>query len=869
MTIENLIKDLNLDQNVIKTLQNSEIKDYKTLASKYSMKYDDDSYILSGRLLMEYNLSRISKDTKTYADILSHRFSKDYYNDLLKYSDEIDSWFNKIHCNSFSFIKDYISASKWLGSNLMDLGFGSGGIEYPEFLNIRVAWQLYHQDSIEKILEKATEMQLQYYTHASPTLFNSGTDIPQLGSCFLLTIYDDSNSLQEANRRMATISKFNGGLGLDYSRIRASTIGYSGKSKGAISQGQIADSIMGCWDQGGRRTGAATSFLRDWHYNAWELCEVVTSDCDPENRFKNTQACIWISDLFLKRVKENGNWTFFCPKHASKLQDSYNEDFETEYLKYEAKAHQLESEFTCLKEKLSKDPLNLSLKKEIIMFEKYKYILHRTVRASEFMDHIVNCQLRDGPYIMNGDSINFKNQMANIGPINCSNLCTEIVQPTSETEIPTCNLASLNMTKFVIKNVKDWENVTMEELRECYDFELMGKMVRSMVENINRVIDSNYYPLDEIIDSKIVPGLISQTNMRNRPMGLGVSGMYNALMKLEIPFDSNSAKLFNKMFFACMYYNSLLESHSLAVKDGEYPTFRTGEWKRYNPETQDYTIVPGSPLSNGFFQFDLWKLEEQYHRNRKTLVEFDDFDRPVYQSKELIVINPEEWGQEGTWNDLCQKIMKDGVRNSMLLAPMPTASTANIMSNVEAFEAPVGLIYTKKIKDTTSGYAVPEFINAMKDPRVIWNQDVIDFIIASQGSIKHLDIFYERFYPNENIDYTFVYKLQRLFKTAYEISQRDTVRMVQERGIYVCQSQSFNIFLAQPSSEQMIGVLTFGANLRLKTMIYYLRQANPNPTFPLGIKSEIIDLVEDLREDDAVEKVIYKRERPECISCSV
>jgi ribonucleoside-diphosphate reductase alpha chain len=468
--------------------------------------------------------------------------------------------------------------------------------------------------------------------------------------------------------------------------------------------------------------------------------------------------------------------------------------------------------------------------------------------------------------------------MANIGAINGSNLCTEIVQPTSEEEIPTCNLASVNMPKFVIRPVKGWETVTSEELVECYDFEMLGKIVRSMVENINHVIDCNFYPLDETINGVLVQGPISKTNFRNRPMGLGVSGMYNALMRLQIPFDSDAAKLFNKMFFACMYYNALLESHSLACKDGEYSTFRTGEWKRYNPITQDYTIVPGSPLANGFFQFDLWKLEEEYHRNRKTLVEFDEFGEPVYQPENLVVLNPEVWGQQGDWEQLRQDILRDGVRNSMLLAPMPTASTANIMSNVGAFEAPVGLICTKKIKDVISGYAVPEFIEAIRNPKVVWNQDVIDFVIASQGSIKHLDIFYKKFYPKSDIDYDYVHKLQRLFKTAYEISQKDTIRMTQERGIYVCQSQSFNVFLAQPSEEQMYGVLQFGANLRLKTMIYYLRQANANPAFPLGVKSEIISLVEELRDIDAVSddeeeieeiKPVIRRSRPECISCSV
>lgn len=895
--------DLNISPNIlekIKNIKNPEI--LKTLASSLTSNLLNDDYILAGRLYMEAYLAKAPKDIVTYTECLTHRLHPKIATFLLNHEIAINEWFNKIHIPNYSYVKDFIAASKWVKSNLLNTGFKSSPIERPEYQALRIMAQLFCDEGIDKVLYKATEMFGQYYTHASPTLFNAGTKYPQMGSCFQIAVGDTMDSLMHRGvGDAAEITKNNGGVGADCNSVRHSAISFSGESEGLLKFLQIYDKMYACNSQGGKRPGAATMYFRDWHYDAVDVIKALPKDANPAHRLMNIQGCIWMSNLFIERVANNGMWTFFSPDHCLDMVHAYNEEFEERYTYYEQEAVRRESIYNALKAELAvleseiftggtQDLIaKISLKsQEIAKYYKNEVIKYKTMKATEFMELICRAQIRDGPYIMHADNINRKSQVSNIGPINCSNLCTEIVQHTSEEEIPTCNLGALNLPKFVKSKVLNYQETDIDTIRKelirCYDFEELGFRIRSLVENINRVIDTNFYPLDRIVDGKLT-GPISRTNYSNRPLGIGVSGFYNAVVGMSFAMESQYALEFNKMVFACMYFNANLASAELAIRDGEYPTFRTSECKIFNEVSNEYETLSGSPLSNGYFQFDLARKEYYNLKFRNRLVEYETYENEdgsegideIYTLSDIQPLEPEVWGQNGSWEELRKKIMSTGTRNSLLIAPMPTASTANIVSCVECFEAPIGVFYAKRLNDVNDIYAVPEFIEEITKMG-IFDRNCYQFISASQGSIQNLNLFLAKFYPGKNFDWNAIEKLQTIFKTAYEISQRHTMKMSQQRGIYVDQSQSFNIFLANPKHKVLEEIHTLTSRMGLKTGIYYLRQTPVRSALPLSYDPDIVNFAEELinkqmygKEDDeivnVVEEGVYCTREEGCTSC--
>lgn len=922
MDFSYLAADLDISSNVRDSLRHiNKLSDLETIAETLTSHFVNDEHLLAPRLLMKARLFSTPSKIEDYIESLSHRLSKKCIDFMRKYANEINAFYQEVHDPCYKYVKDYIAASKWVKSNLLDAGFGKNVLECPEFQAIRVSVQFYHQythsNTLEKFIRKAKEIFYQYITHASPTLFNAGTVYPQLASCFQVHLSDDTTSLmQRGVADVAEISKNNGGVGVGANNIRHSNISFSGKSKGAIPFIRIYDKTFGCVDQGGKRNGAGTIFLRDWHIDVREFISCLPADANPSSAIRNIQGCIWVSDLLFERYRQNGEWTFFCPHQCPLLENAYNDEFEKNYVYYEnliqereQEYSQLEQELTLLEENILSYPdqfeeivKKISMQKQkIAQFEKSKLMFYKRIPARDFVHEICQIQIRDGPYIMNGDAINRKSQVDNIGPVNCSNLCTEIVQHSSDTEIPTCNLGAMNLPKYVKGQVPNYLEDNVEnmqnDLKHAFDFETFSYTIRSLTENINQMIDENYYPLDRLDEkTQKMSGPISDTNRRNRPIGIGVSGLYNAETRMGFGFDSSLGFQFNKTVFACMYYNALVESLRLAVRDGAYSSFRTGKCRIYNSRTKSFQEYEGSPLSNGFFQFDLWNAEYHYLRDKGRLQEYETYDDgdtdELYNLENIQPLSPEVWGQssltisEGNitftvyprWDSLRYFIQKFGVRNSLLIAPMPTASTANIVSAVEAFEAPTGLIYAKRIKDVNDIYAVPEFLVEAKKMG-IFDVNLYQFISSSQGSIQDLDLFLRKFYPEKEFDWPRIKRLQSIFKTAYEISQRDTARQCQQRGIYVDQSQSYNVFIPAPSVDILTAFHLFTNSLALKTNIYYLRQLPPVPPFPISFKPEIVIFAKELLdkrrhyhseiEEKEEEKEQFCTRGSECISCSV
>jgi ribonucleoside-diphosphate reductase alpha chain len=473
------------------------------------------------------------------------------------------------------------------------------------------------------------------------------------------------------------------------------------------------------------------------------------------------------------------------------------------------------------------------------------------------------------PYITYRDSTNIKNNTMNIGVTEGLNLCLEITLPSSPDSISSCNLGHINLKKYVKK--LNGETLTKGNMKNFYDFKLLDKAMGSLVENINKVIDYNRYPLDEY-DPKdklkvLKRGKISIPNFNNRPLGIGVSGLAETFALLNIAFDSDLAKELNKMIFAAMYYYGLKKSHKLALVNGEYNTFRTGKSKIY--VDKEWKEFDGSPLSNGFFQFDLWQAEGEYLESQGRI------NNDVYKFKDNIPFQPTDWGGEGTWDDLRKDIVKDGVYNSMILAPMPTASSAQMVRNAECFEAHQTLIYARKlVHGNVTTFSEP-FVEDMQE-NGLWIKEMIDFIQMDNGSIRYIHHFI-----NDNLKYfkhivwddkfkEKVTHLQNIHRGMYEISQKDTMLMARQRGIYIDQSQSLNIYIAEPSKEIMMGIHAYSSALQLKTGMYYLRQ-NPASqtdrfTIPIEIKDYYGKLVEKIKIRVIKKKKVVCTEEV-CIMC--
>lgn len=576
-------------------------------------------------------------------------------------------------------------------------------VERPQHMLMRTAIGI-HGEDIDSAIETYNLMSERWFIHATPTLFNAGTPKPQLSSCFLLSVTDDSiPGIFETLSRCAKISQSAGGIGLSIHNIRAKGSyikGTGGTSNGIIPMLKVFNDTARYVDQGGgKRKGAFAIYLEPWHSDIFEFLELKKNHGKEEMRARDLFYAMWIPDLFMDRVKNNEDWTLFCPNEAPGLYDSYGKDFEKKYLKYE-------------KEGKSR----------------------KTIKAQDLWFAILESQIETGtPYILYKDAANEKSNQKNLGTIRSSNLCTEILEYTSKDEVAVCNLASISLPKFIHK--------------QTFDFQKLYDVTRVITRNLNKIIDVNFYPIPEARNS----------NMRHRPIGIGVQGLADAFSMMRFAFDGVEAKQLNIDIFETIYFAAMTESLELAKKYGTYESFK------------------GSPISEGKFQFDLWGVSPSG-----------------------------KWD----WESMRKEVMEHGVRNSLLLAPMPTASTSQILGNTECFEPYTSNIYSRR---TLSGEFIVVNKHLLKDLIALglWNDNMKDRLIAANGSVQGIQEI-----PQE---------LKDLYKTAYELSQKTIIDMAADRGAYICQSQSLNLFVEDPNFGKLSSMHFYGWQKGLKTGMYYLR----------------------------------------------
>ena len=575
--------------------------------------------------------------------------------------------------------------------------------ERPQHMLMRVAIGI-HKDDIESAITTYHMMSERWFTHATPTLFNAGTPKPQMSSCFLLTMKDDSiDGIYDTLKNCAKISQSAGGIGLSIHNIRATGSyirGTNGTSNGIIPMLRVFNDTARYVDQGGgKRKGSFAIYIEPWHSDIFEFLDLRKNNGKEEIRARDLFLALWISDLFMKRVEENGKWTLFCPNEAPGLDDCWGAEFEALYTKYEQEERG-----------------------------------RKTIDARDLWNKILESQIETGnPYMLYKDACNGKSNQQNLGTIKSSNLCTEILEYTSADEIAVCNLASIALPRFV----KEAE----------FDHQKLFEITYQITKNLNKIIDRNYYPVPEARNS----------NLRHRPIGLGIQGLADAFILMRFPFDSPEAAQLNKEIHETIYYAAMTASKDLAKQEGPYQSFA------------------GSPVSKGIFQFDMWGVTPS----------------PRWE-----------------WEVLKQEVMKHGVRNSLLLAPMPTASTSQILGNNECFEPYTSNIYSRRV---LSGEFVIVNKHLLKDLVALglWNDKMKQKIIAANGSIQNIPEIPQN--------------IKELYKTVWEIKQKVLIDMAADRGAYICQSQSLNLFVENANFAKLSSMHFYAWKKGLKTGMYYLR----------------------------------------------
>ena len=848
-------KNLNLPKDVIDSLQkprtNEELKVY---AQTLPQLLYPDTYKLAGKLLIYLNIKSSPKTILRYVEILDSILNKDFKDFVYENHTSIDKLLLETYDSNFDY--DIMSASSCV-NYLLRVSPDEESIETPCQLYLRQAIQFYHDEGMEKVERCYRELIDKQYVHASPTMFNAGTKKNQMSSCFLLTIGDNLESLLYTGvGDVGMISKAQGGIGLSLNAVRHSSIANTGKSSGVLPFAKIYDDTIKCVDQGGKRNGAMTITLNAWHIDFLEFIQCRDNFTQNGIRLKQANICAYIPSEFMRRVRNNQEWTLFCPSRAVmeidgkevKLLEKHSYDFDRYYKLFEIEAEKRQKEFDELNEKIVTLEVHMNSGEQTQKQEEEYYylcelrrklrkklIIHKKINAVDVYEKLCDMHIKSSmPYIVYSDTVNYKNNMKNIGSVEGLNLCLEITEPSTPDSIASCNLAHINLKRFVKKEFTHGTSIT-----ECYDFDGLAKASQSLVRNLNKVIDFNRYPLDKHDSNGICVhrDKISIPNLNNRPLGIGVSGLAEVFANLNIYYDSDTAYYLNRLIFACMYYNCLLESCTIAIDNklengqyGHYNSFKTGSFKAFVEGV--WNEYKGSPLSNGMFQFDMWKQESNY------LKSIDSLDEKTYDPNDDIPVEPMEWGQTGEWLQLRKLIMKNGVYNSMFLAPMPTASSAQMLNNAETTEAHQTLIYSRKLAHGNYTAFSEPFIQDMISSN-LWSQPTIDFIMMCNGSIKNIDKFiiaHPHLYDSSifNEDKTmftddFKFKLDHLKKKhrgMYEISQKVCLKMARQRGIYIDQSQSLNIYLPEPNMRQLKAVHDYSERLRLKTGMYYLR-VNP------------------------------------------
>mmetsp|Transcript_4592 Transcript_4592/g.5837 ORF Transcript_4592/g.5837 Transcript_4592/m.5837 type:complete len:803 (+) Transcript_4592:136-2544(+) len=630
--------------------------------------------------------------------------AKDVYDIIMEKRDALDSAI--VYDRDFEY--DYFGFKTLEKSYLLRI---DGKVaERPQHMLMRVSVGI-HMDDIERVIETYNYLSQRYFTHATPTLFNSGTPNPQMSSCFLLCMKADSiDGIYDTLKNCAIISKYAGGIGLSISNIRASQSyirGTNGTSNGIVPMLRVFNNTARYVDQGGgKRKGSISAYLEPWHADVNEFLDLRKNHGDESARARDLFYALWIPDLFMERVQANGDWSLMCPNECPGLEEVYGAEFVALYTKYEREGR-----------------------------------ARKVIKAQQLWFAILDAQVETGtPYMLFKDHCNHKSNQKNLGTIKCSNLCTEIVEYTAPDEVAVCNLASISLSKLVTPADSNGEGGE-------FNFEKLKQVSMIVTRNLNRVIDRNYYPVEEA----------RRSNMRHRPVGIGVQGLADAFCLLKMPFDSPKARQLNKDIFETIYFGACMASCELAEVDGHYETY------------------PGSPASEGKLQFDLW--------NVKPSSRYD-------------------------WGLLKEKIARHGLRNSLLVAPMPTASTAQILGNNESTEPFTSNMYNRRVLAGEFTIVNKHLLRELTSLN-LWTQSIRNRIIADGGSVQNcIDI------PQS---------IRDVYKTVWEIPQRSILDMAADRAPYIDQSQSLNVHLAEPTTKKLTSMHFYAWKKGLKTGMYYLR----------------------------------------------
>ncbi|MDC1185080.1 ribonucleoside-diphosphate reductase subunit alpha [Alphaproteobacteria bacterium] len=713
-------------------------------AASLTVEHPDYSY-LAARI----KANSLHKDTPGFIIATKNLFDdgllrEEYYNKVMASAEDIESIID--YDRDYNF--DYFAFTTLIRAYL--LKFENKTIERPQDLWMRVALTVSGDAfNFDKVKETYDSLSNGYYTHATPTLFNSGLKMQQLSSCFLIGMEDDSiEGIFNTIKDCALISKTAGGIGMHAHNIRGSGSrikSTNGKSNGLIPFLKIFNETAKSVDQGGgKRKGSFAVYLEPWHADIEQFLELRKNTGAEEFRARDLFYALWIPDLFMKRVEDDGNWTLMSEHECPGLSDAYGDDFVNLYEKYE---------------------------KEIPHLEK--------IKARDLMSKIIEAQIETGqPYMLYKDAINNKSNQKNIGVIKSSNLCAEIVEYSDKSETSVCNLASIALPKFIKKS---------KSKKKEYDYQALYKIAKLATKNLDTVIDINFYPTDKTETS----------NSKHRPIGLGIQGLADVFFELEIAYDSEEAKNINKLIFETIYFGALEASHELAKEKGAYSTFK------------------GSPLSQGKFQFDMWNTSPS-----------DMWD----------------------WKTLREKIKKDGVRNSLTTACMPTASTGIILGNTETFQIQTSNIYKRQ---TLSGefLLVNRHLVKALSQRNLWNKEMRDKIILENGSVQNISNFPE--------------DLKETYKTVWETSQKSVIDMAADRAPFIDQTQSMNLWLSTPTFGKVNSMHMYAWKKGLKTGMYYLRSRSAVDAVKVTVSSEKV-----AKEDFIKSQVIESTEPEDCLTCS-
>ncbi|CAK5268053.1 unnamed protein product, partial [Mycena citricolor] len=742
---QNYVNPIEVTQKVVAGVYNGittmELDNLAAETAAYLTTKHPDYAILAARIA----ISNLHKETdKSFSKVVSRLYSyvnpktgraasliaKNTYDVVQEHAATLDAAI--IHNRDFSY--NYFGFKTLERSYLLRLD--GKVVERPQHLIMRVAVGI-HGSNIERVLETYNLMSQRYFTHATPTLFNAGTPLAQLSSCFLVCMKDDSiEGIYDTLKNCAMISKSAGGIGLNIHNIRATgsyIAGTNGYSNGIVPMLRAYDATARYVDQGGnKRPGAFAIYLEPWHADIFEFIDLRKNHGKEQMRARDLFLALWIPNLFMKRVEADGQWSLFCPNEAPGLHEVHSEEFEQLYEQYEREGR-----------------------------------ARQTISAQKLWYAILEAQVETGgPFMVYKDHANAKSNQKNLGTIKSSNLCTEIIEYSSPDETAVCNLASIALPSFIIDGK--------------YDFQRLHDIAKVVAFNLNRIIDVNYYPIPET----------RKSNMRHRPIGVGVQGLADVFLALRMPFDSPAAKELNLQIFETIYHGALEASCEMAQADGPYESYQ------------------GSPASHGELQYDMWGVTPS----------------PLWD-----------------WAELKAKIAKHGLRNSLLTAPMPTASTSQILGNNECFEPYTSNIYTRRVLSGEFQVVNPWLLRELVD-RGLWDDDMKNILIAHRGSVQNIPSI-----PDD---------VKAIYKTVWEISQKKVLELAADRGAFICQSQSLNVHLAAPTMGQLTSMHFYGWKRGLKTGMYYLRTQPASAAIQFTVDQTVLDKVKAQNAEAAKAKAV-------------